>query len=569
MKRSVLFLILSALAAAGILYALRRAAQTAPTAVSTLLPRKTIFVAHVPDFNQTRDRWHHSDIYALYREPAVQDFLRKPLARLPKQDTTAQTLREIEQLDPKDAFLALTSIDNDNPRFVGGFRFRGSQDAAETIVGKWRAALLEKNSNAKREKSVYQQHQIETIAAAPFALSTAYDGHWFFAASDVGELKALLDRADRRSKDRQGTVEMNESYRAAVTHMPSSYAMFFYLQPKVFGEKLAALRSAVAKPLPPEQRTMVEKMRAICGTTRFENGKIHDVVFVGMPKLEHDARLERSSLTLATRDTFFYLATLLNLGQKIDAINQTAGLGGRVQQLFQTLSGDGITADDWKAAFGLELGSLADWAASARWPSFLLILPVKDASKADQIVEAMTKVDEDATWTRTEKDGVRYLSMQSPASLIAIMPTIALSKRLLVVGLDQSSVEAVMKRAGNAASDLSNSQTYKAAVRSVPEPTNFFTYIDTALLYTRLDATLRPMLLMSAAFMPAVNNYVDSGKLPPPEVVTKHLGPIVSSQRYDRDGYMAESVGPVTLTQAAIGLGLPAAFWWVAYQRSQ
>ena len=103
----------------------------------------------------------------------------------------------------------------------------------------------------------------------------------------------------------------------------------------------------------------------------------------------------------------------------------------------------------------------------------------------------------------------------------------------------------------------------------MPEPTNFFTYIDTALLYTRLDATLRPMLLMSAAFMPAVNNYVDSGKLPPPEVVTKHLGPIVSSQRYDRDGYMAESVGPVTLTQAAIGLGLPAAFWWVAYQRSQ
>jgi hypothetical protein len=80
--------------------------------------------------------------------------------------------------------------------------------------------------------------------------------------------------------------------------------------------------------------------------------------------------------------------------------------------------------------------------------------------------------------------------------------------------------------------------------------------VDTALLYSRLDASLRPMLLMAAAFMPAIGRSVDLAKLPSPEVITKHLSPIVSSQRYDRDGYVAESLGPITLDQAAIGLAI-------------
>jgi hypothetical protein len=90
----------------------------------------------------------------------------------------------------------------------------------------------------------------------------------------------------------------------------------------------------------------------------------------------------------------------------------------------------------------------------------------------------------------------------------------------------------------------------------LPEPTNFFAYIDTALLYSRLDATLRPMLLMAAAFMPAVAGSIDVGKLPSPEVITKHLSPIISSQRYDHDGYVAESLGPITLDQSAIGVAI-------------
>src|SRR5437879_11536474 len=190
MKRIFLLLIAGALAALAIWYGVRISEKTSHAAVSALLPSETIFVAHVPDFNQTRDQWHHSDIYQIYREPTVQDFLRKPLSRLPKRDATAQTLQEIEQLDPKDAFVALTSIDNNNLRFAGGFRFRGSQEAAERVIGRWRSELLGRNPSLKRDKLQYQHDEIELVSAASVTLATAYDRPWFFAATDLTELKS-------------------------------------------------------------------------------------------------------------------------------------------------------------------------------------------------------------------------------------------------------------------------------------------------------------------------------------------------------------------------------------------
>src|SRR5256885_7490910 len=131
MKRLGLLVIIAALAAVGILYGLRRADRTPHATVTALLPRGTIALAHFPDFKHAREEWHGSDIYKLYQEPAVQDFLNKPLSRIPQRDTAADTASDVERLDLKDAFVAVTSIENNNPHFAGGFRFRGSQTDAE------------------------------------------------------------------------------------------------------------------------------------------------------------------------------------------------------------------------------------------------------------------------------------------------------------------------------------------------------------------------------------------------------------------------------------------------------
>jgi len=262
-------------------------------------------------------------------------------------------------------------------------------------------------------------------------------------------------------------------------------------------------------------------------------------------------------LSLGTKETFLYLAMLLNLGERMDTLNRAAAFAGT--KLFQALSDSGITAADWRAAFGIEVGSVANWPPSAHWPSLFITLPVTDPIKAGKIVETLVRAEENGSWTTSEKDGVRYFSKQSGASLVAITPTIALSDRILIAGLDPTSVEEAIKRA-RGSSELADSQTYKGADRLLPPPTNFFAYIDTAQLYSRLDASLRPMLLMAAAFVPAVAGSIDPAKLPPSEVITKHLSPIVSSQRYDGDGYVAESIGPITLDQLGIGIAILSSF---------
>jgi len=553
MKRILFVLIALAVAAFAGWYYWQFSQRVSSAPVAALLPRETIFMAQIPDFNRALDEWQQCDVYQLYREPAVQDFLRKPLGNAPKTDAVSQTLREIEQLAPRNAFVALTSIDNNNPKIVGGFRFNGSQEEAERIIGKWRSMLTGQNSGLKREKVQYQGHEIEVAKTGSFSIATVYDPPWFFVATDAPEVQALLDRADRRAANPDNRLDKDETYRAAMSRRPSHDVAFFYLQPKTFSQRLAALRAAVGSTPAPGEGTLFEKMRCVTASMRFENGKMHDVFFMGMPKLEQNTTLSRSSLSLGTKETFLYLAMLLNLGERMDTLNQAAAFAGT--KLFQALSDSGITAADWRAGFGIEVGSVANWPPSARWPSLFITLPVTDPIKAGKIVETLVRAEENGSWTTSEKDGVRYFSKQSGASLVAITPTIALSDRILIAGLDPTSVEEAIKRA-RGSSELADSQTYKGADRLLPPPTNFFAYIDTAQLYSRLDASLRPMLLMATAFVPAVAGSIDPAKLPPPEVITKHLSPIVSSQRYDGDGYVAESIGPITLDQLGIGIAI-------------
>ena len=564
-KRLPLVLIIVVLAFAAIAYTLHLARKGEAATVASLLPQDTIGFVHVPDFKRTRDQWHRSDIYQLFHEPAVHEFLHKPVSRIRKANAISQILQELEQLAAKDMFLGLTSVEPRNAGFIAGLRFHGSRDAAETITNRWRAKLLGKNM--KLEKVAYREHQIEIGAAPALTLATVYDKRWFFASNDLERLKQLLDRADGR-QDRQSPLQSDAAYRAAMAHMPPDYAALVYLQPKTIAEKLAAIAAAFGQPPAADQQATLHRMNSICVSTRFERGKIHDVLFTGVDRGPNQPPLTRSSIALGTADTFFYLATLLE-PKNWSTLGATGGftpVGRWLEKFFQVLSVNGVTADEWNSAFVPELSSLAEWPATAHWPSFIMSVPVKDPARANKLANVLTAaIDEDGRWTKSEKDGVTYLSLETPVRLFALTPTIAVSDRLLVAGIDPGSVEAAIKRSKGSAG-LSSSQAYQAAARSLPRPTNFFAYIDMARLYSRLDATLRPMLLFGAAFLPAISDRVDLDKLPPPETVTKHLSPIVSSQRYERDGYVAESIGPVTFNQVTLALAVAVIYSSVSRQ---
>ncbi|MDQ6765466.1 MAG: hypothetical protein M3Z22_05115, partial [Verrucomicrobiota bacterium] len=520
---------------------------------AALLPRETLAFVHVPDVSGARAQWHETDIYKLWREPAVQDFLQRPLALTPTSGNFRQQLAQADALKIRDAFVAITAWDDNGPKIVAGFRFQGSADDAEKFIARWQGNAPE----VKRETVTYQQHQIAVVTRDTVTTATVYDRDWFLAADDIPTLKTFLDRIDGRMTDRITTLAADEEFASALKRMPATYVAFGY-------GRLERFFSRIAKTLPASEQngqgSLLRRIRTVAATTNFENGKFRDVVFVAMPKAADEAVLTRSSLALTTSDSFLYFASLLNLPNQMPEAGAAAanGFPAAMQSLLSAFTGKGITLDYWKSAFGPELGVIGDWPQNSRIPALLATLPVRDAGKAKEIAATAAAASaQDDGWTASVKDGVQYYSRPPTNPMVPIAPTIALSDALLVAGLDADSVENAMKRAAaKAGSGVSALKAYQEAQSRVPAAKHSFTYLDTALFYTRLDAAVRPMLIMAAAFVPNISQTVDLGKLPPAEVIAKHLSPIVMSQNYESDGYRTESFGPISMYQAAVGVAV-------------
>jgi hypothetical protein len=382
---------------------------------------------------------------------------------------------------------------------------------------------------------------------------TVWAGPWFFFANDLENLKALLDRADGRVKDAGTALSSDETFLAASKHMPASYAALIFGRVAQLVEKLAP---SAEEAEPSDKWSMVRQIRSFGAAMAFDGGRMRDTVFVGMPKAAELGSLTRATLPIASKDAFFYAATLLDLRKEMEPGVQTSTAGwlSGLQNMMGSLSANGITLDEWKSAFGTEVGLIGSWGANSQWPSLVAAVPVNDSTQANKIVTTITASNsDDIHWIHREKDGAHYYSSGGGLALFSFSPTIGLSDRMLVLGLDSGSVEAAIKHGATGSSELSATRNFQNAERAVPTAQQTFVYLDPALIYARFDTALRPLLAMGAAFLPALSDTVDVSKLPSAEIVARHLGPTVMSQSYRGDGYVAESVGSVPLYQTLIG----------------
>ncbi|HWM24839.1 MAG TPA: hypothetical protein VNP98_08440 [Chthoniobacterales bacterium] len=556
MKRFQLLVVAAAIAAGIIWWGFYRSRHASSAAVTALLPKDTLALVHLPDINRSRGEFHQTDLYKIWTEPAVQGFLQKPRAKIPADSRLGATMQECESLQMKDVFLAVIAIEHSAWKIVGGFRFKGDPGNAEKIVANWKAQLLGKGPDFRQEIVDYQGHQIQADTAGIVRLSSVRHGQWFFVANDPEQLKPLLDRVDGRVQDSHTVLAEDDEFAAASRRMPSSYTALAFVRVNQLAEKLTP-RAKTETNEPDDHLATIRQVRGVCGATSFDGGKIRDVIFIGMPRLLDAGALSRASLPIATKDAFLYAAGFLNLTKPAPLPGSHTALGwmAGLRKITDVLSSNGLTLEDWNRAFGPEFSWVGNWPSNSPWPSLFAALPVKDSAQANKIVTAMTTANpESAAWTRQEKDGVQYFSTRTGGQLFSFSPTIGLSDRMLVAGADAASVEAAMKRSSTGSSELAASKNFTEAESAVPAAQQAFAYIDPALIYARVDATLRPMLFMSAAFLPGIADTVDLTKLPAPETIIKHLSPIVMSHRYDGDGYISESVGPVTVYQTIVGV---------------
>ena len=384
MRRFLLFVVVGVVVVLLILFAFRRHAGAPRSAAAGLLPSDTALFFQIPDMEKNREDWHRTELYALYREPAVQTFLEKPKAQLQKQSAVINGWREAGKLRMRDVFVATNSFDA--LRLVGGFEFRCSEKEANTVIEGWKSRLLAKSGSAQRSTTDYDKHRIDVITGEVTFASTTI-GNRFLIATNINDLMAIVDRIDGRAK--APALESDQNFREAMKAMPADYAWVFYLQPKQLGQKLSALRAQDGRALPPDEQTMLERVRSFSHAMVFDGQKIREVNFAAMPRM-FGAKLTRDTLSIASPDTFLYLATIINL-QRLDWSQMlgTAAAGPAAGQM-QALAQAGVTPDDWKAAFGDEVSLIADWPTSARRKLLAHLLLRPDGNQPFEIMRSIS-----------------------------------------------------------------------------------------------------------------------------------------------------------------------------------
>jgi len=120
---------------------------------------------------------------------------------IPTEGRVGQTVDTISELEMKDLFFAVISIEASAWEWAGGFRCKDTEKAAKA-VDDWKSKFVMNGPDVKRESIEYQGRQIQTESAGLIKLSSVWAGQWFFFANDIEKLKALLDRADGRGEGR-------------------------------------------------------------------------------------------------------------------------------------------------------------------------------------------------------------------------------------------------------------------------------------------------------------------------------------------------------------------------------
>ena len=83
MKKLFAVIATALVVAAGLWIAFRIQLANQLATVPELLPKSTLLLVEAPDVKRSRDLWHTSDLYQIWREPAVQAWLQKPLDQVP------------------------------------------------------------------------------------------------------------------------------------------------------------------------------------------------------------------------------------------------------------------------------------------------------------------------------------------------------------------------------------------------------------------------------------------------------------------------------------------------------
>ena len=554
-------IVLVALAAVAFMYFSRTAVHHVKA--TELAPAETIFFAHFPDLRRTAERWPKTALAQIGAEPEVKAFLAKPRASAPQMKLWDQQLAQLEHVEPGEAFLAVTSIEGNQPRFIAGFSYAGRKADVDALLAQPRADMKQNWPAGKADVTMQGRTEIETFTYQDTTIGEAFCQDWYLVSNDMELLRHTIDISGQGLGAK--ALGASDLFRKGTARLPADGEVVLFAQVGTLSDRLVSLLVASGQAPDPKQIADLKKIQAIALGTKFEDALMRDTLFILSPGNVTEPPLAQNALALSDPNTFLTYATALPTN--IDVADSSLGVVRLMVPGFLAFEGGltakGLKLTDFSKAFGPEFGTLLDWAQGAPQPSLLFAMDVRDAATAKSFVEVFTGGSGGTPWGHEEKDGVTVYQSPPAQGLLAVSPTLALTDHFLVIGFSQPDVLAGIAQLKNGKAAIAASPAFAQAAKSVGTPTSGYGYLDLKTLVERSYGTLRPFIAMSLAFSPDAAKYVDAGKLPSTEAISKHLSPSVYSQSVSADGTLIESVGPLTFNQVVgvtLGGAIAAAF---------
>ncbi len=563
MKKALLALVvLLALAVAVFVVFMRTIGRHVSAA--QLVREDTLLFVNLPNLPRTALRWPQTGLAQIFAEPEMQQFLEKPRTAAGPGKVLDEKLAQILRLAPREVFFAVTSIEGPTPKWVAGFAFIGRKKDAVALLAEPRGEMKKAWPAGKSDLLSFGETEVETFAFGEQVIAEAFRADWYLVSNDLDLLKTTLTAAalPAGAPDALGKKEV---FQKAVAKLPKDGDLVVFGQLGTLTERITSLLVASGQAVNPQQLAELKRMQAVAWGTKLEGKQVRDTIFLLAPGGTPEPPLPRNALAFSAADTFLYYG--MALPAKFEMPDSAGLVGGYLPILGtmeKTLAEKGLKWADLSVAFGPELGAVVDWAQQDAQPTALLALDVRDSAKARAFVDVFTGTAPGTpAWGRAENDGVTLFQSPPGEGLVPISPSLALTDKFLVLGFSPASVEAGLGRLKSGQAAISQSPAYTGAARAVGAPTSGFGYLDMKTLFERSYGTLRPLIAMSLAFSPDAGQYLDAGKLPGTETISRHLTPSIYSQSVTAEGTLIESIGTLTFNQvlvAAIGGGVAAAF---------
>jgi len=552
MKKALISLVVLVAAATGA-FVIYKKTLGAHVPAALLVPGETLLFVDLPNVPRTALRWPKTGVAQILAEPEMQKFLEKSRAQDGLLKTLDEKLAQLIRLAPREAFVAVTSIEGPTPKWVAGVAFFGRKKQAEALLAEPRAAFKASWPAGKSDLATHGTTEVETFTYGDALVAEAFQGNWYLVSNDTALLHRTLDAAAQPSgsADALGTRDV---FKKATAPLPAEGDALVFAQLGTLTDRVKSLLVASGQAVDPKQFEEMKRMQALAWGTKLEGTQMRDTIFLLAPGGTPEPALPRRALAFSAAETFLYYG--MALPAKIDMPDTGGLLAGYLTMLApmeKSLADKGLKWADLGVAFGPELGVVADWGAATETPSGLLALDVRDPVKARAFVDAFTGgAPGTPAWGRAEKDGVTLF--QSPGGGVGepAAPALALTEKFFVLGLSPAAVQAAVARLQTGQAAITQTPGYQAAVKTVGQPTSGFGYLDMKTLIERTYGTMRPLLAMTLA-VGAEGQSFDAGKLPATETISRHFTPSVYSQSVTAEGTLVESSGTLTFNQVLLG----------------